>query len=73
MPSLLHLALDSLSKNLSYKLEDLHVGVLGRGDLSAVGKVDVGLLGERSIDVLVVDVLDHWLKIVRFDYQFIKF
>ena len=53
---------------ISYKLEDLHVGVLGGGDLSAVGKVDVGLLGERSIDVLVVDVLDHWLKMVRFDY-----
>merc|ERR1712130_661906 len=41
-----------------------HVGVLGGGDLSAVGKVDVGLLGERSIDVLVVDVLDHWLIVV---------
>ena len=59
-------------KIISYKLEDLHVGVLGGGDLSAVGKVDVGLLGERSIDVLVVDVLDHWLKMVRFDYQFIQ-
>jgi len=41
-----------------------HVGVLGRGDFSAVGKVDVGLLGERSIDVFVVDVLDHWLIVV---------
>ena len=55
-------------KIISYKLEDLHVGVLGGGNLSAVGKVDVGLLRERSIDVLVVDVLDHWLKMVRFDY-----
>ena len=68
MPSLLH-----FQKMISYKLEDLHVGVLGGGDLSAVGKVDVGLLGKRSIDVLVVDVLDHWLKMVRFDYQFIQF
>ena len=58
---------------ISYKLEDLHVGVLGGGDLSAVGKVDVGLLRERSIDVLVVDVLDHWLKMDRFNYQFIQF
>merc|ERR1712133_326621 len=41
-----------------------HVGVLGGGDLSAVGQVDVGLLRERSVDVFVVDVLDHWLIIV---------
>ena len=46
----------------SNNFEDLHVGVLGRGNLSAVGKVDVSLLGKRSVDVLVVDVLDHWLK-----------
>ena len=55
------------------EFENSHVGVLGRGDLSAVGKVDVGLLGERSIDVFVVDVLDHWLKIVMFDDQFKQF
>ena len=45
------------------KFEDSHVGVLGGGDLSAVGQVDVGLLRERSVDVFVVDVLDHWLEI----------
>ena len=54
--------------NISNKFEDLHVGVLCRGDFCAVGKVDVGLLRERSIDVLVVDVLDHWLKMVTFDF-----
>ena len=53
--------------------KNLHVGVLGGGDLGAVGQVDVGLLGERSIDVFVVDVLDHWLKIGMFDYQFKQF
>ena len=38
-----------------------HVSVLGRGDLSPVGQVDVGLAGEGAVDVLVVDVLDHRL------------
>ena len=60
-------------KMISYKLDNLHVGVLGGSDLGAVGQVDVGLLGERSIDVFVVDVLDHWLKIDMFDYQFKQF
>ena len=60
-------------KMILSEFENSHVGVLGRGDLSAVGKVDVGLLGERSIDVFVVDVLDHWLKIDMFDYQFKQF
>ena len=51
---------------ISYKLEDLHVGVLGRGNLSAVGKVDVSLLGKRPVDVFVVDVLDHRLEMDNF-------
>ena len=37
-----------------------------------MGKVDVSLLGKRSVDVLVVDVLDHWLKREGFDYHSIK-
>ena len=57
---------------ISNYFEDLHVGVLGRGNLSAVGKVDVSLLGKRSVDVLVVDVLDHWLKREEFNYHFIE-
>ena len=57
---------------ISNYFEDLHVGVLGRGNLSAVGKVDVSLLGKRSVDVLVVDVLDHWLKREGFNYHFIE-
>ena len=60
-PSTLHSK--AFHKMISYKLEDLHVGVLGGGDLSAVGQVDVGLLRERSVDVFVVDILDHWLEI----------
>ena len=51
---------------ISYKLEDLHVGVLGGGDLSAVGQVDVSLLGKRPVDVFVVDVLDHRLEMDKF-------
>ena len=57
---------------ISNYFKDLHVGVLGRGNLSAVGKVDVSLLGKRSVDVLVVDVLDHWLKREGFNYHFIE-
>ena len=57
---------------ISNNFKDLHVGVLGRGNLSAVGKVDVSLLGKRSVDVLVVDVLDHWLKREEFNYHFIE-
>lgn len=57
---------------ISNYFEDLHVGVLGRGNLSAVGKVDVSLLGKRSVDVLVVDVLDHWLKREGFNHHSIK-
>ena len=37
-----------------------------------MGKVDVSLLGKRSVDVLVVDVLDHWLKREGFNYHFIE-
>lgn len=70
-PSSLHKM--AFHKMILSEFENSHVGVLGRGDFSAVGKVDVGLLGERSIDVFVVDVLDHWLKIVMFDDQFKQF
>ena len=61
MPSFLHFVRWLFIE--SYRFEDSHVGVLGGGDLSAVGQVDVGLLRERSVDVFVVDVLDHWLEI----------
>ena len=57
---------------ISNNFEDLHVGVLGRGNLSTVGKVDVSLLGKRSVDVLVVDVLDHWLKREGLNYHSIE-
>ena len=40
----------------------LHVGVLVGGDLGAVGEVDLGPLVERAVDILLVDVLDHWLS-----------
>ena len=39
-----------------------HVGILSGGDLCSVGQVDIGRLGERTVDILVVDVLDHGLK-----------
>ena len=53
-------------KMISCKLENLHVGVLGGGDLGAVGEVDVSLLGKRPVDVFVVDVLDHRLEMDNF-------
>ena len=37
-----------------------------------MGKVDVSLLGKRSVDVLVVDVLDHWLKREGLNYHSIE-
>ena len=40
-----------------------HVGVLVGGDLGAVREVHVLALHERAVDVLLVDVLDHGLKI----------
>jgi len=41
-----------------------HVGVLVRGHLGAVGQVHVSPLVEGSIDVLLIDVLDHGLIVV---------
>ena len=41
---------------------DLHVGVLVRGHLGRVGQVDVLSLHEGTVDLLLVDVLDHRLK-----------
>ena len=53
----------SSKQNIS---KNLHVGVLGGGDLGAVGQVDVSLLGKRPVDVFVVDVLDHRLEMDKF-------
>jgi len=41
-----------------------HVGVLVRGDLSAVWEVHTGPGVERTVDVLLVQVLDHRLVVV---------
>ena len=42
-----------------------HVGELVRGDLGSMRQVDVLSLHEGSIDVLLVDVLDHGLNILQ--------
>jgi len=41
-----------------------HVRVLVRADLSTVGQVDRVTLVKRPIDILLVQILDHWLVIV---------
>ena len=41
---------------------DLYVGVLVRGHLGGVGQVHVLSLHEGTVDLLLVDVLDHRLK-----------
>ena len=40
----------------------LHVGVLVRGHLGGVRQVHVLSLHEGTVDLLLVDVLDHRLK-----------
>ena len=44
-----------------------HVGELVGGDLGGVGQVDVLSLHEGSVDIFLVDVLDHGLKMSSFN------